>query len=89
MWDNPSNHLEGFNISSSQSHGFKNLSKLKINILMSTTTQTAKQDLILIVAQRLLSAKFRLKLKKVGKTTRLFRYDLSQIQYDYTVKVMN
>ena len=56
---------------------------------MSTTTQTAKQDLILIVAQRLLSAKFRLKLKKVGKTTRLFRYDLSQIQYDYTVKVMN
>ena len=30
-------------------------------------------------------AKFRLKLKKVGKTTRPFRYDLSQIPYDYTV----
>ena len=33
----------------------------------------------------LLIAKFRLKLKKVGKTTRLFRYDLNQIPYDYTV----
>ena len=31
--------------------------------------------------------KFRLKLKKVGKTTRQFRYDLNQIPYDYTVKV--
>ena len=37
----------------------------------------------------LLIAKFRLKLKKVGKTTRLFRYDLNQIPYDYTVKVRN
>ena len=35
----------------------------------------------------LLIAKFRLKLKKVGKTTRPFRYDLNQIPYDYTVKV--
>jgi len=37
----------------------------------------------------LLIAKFRLKLKKVGKTTRPFRYDLNQIPYDYTVKVTN
>ena len=37
----------------------------------------------------LLIAKFRLKLKKVGKTTRRFRYDLNQIPYDYTVKVRN
>ena len=37
----------------------------------------------------LLIAKFRLKLKKVGKTTRPFRYDLSQIPYDYTVEVTN
>ena len=37
----------------------------------------------------LLTAKFRLKLKKVGKTTRLFRYDLNQIPYNYTVEVMN
>ena len=37
----------------------------------------------------LLIAKFRLKLKKVEKTTRPFRYDLSQIPYDYTVEVRN
>ena len=36
-----------------------------------------------------LTAKFRLKLKKVGKTTRSFRYDLKQIPYDYTVEVRN
>ena len=34
-------------------------------------------------------AKFRLKLKTVGKTTRPFRYDLNQIPYDYTVEVTN
>ena len=34
-------------------------------------------------------AKFRLKLKKVGKTTRPFRYDLNQILYDNTVEVRN
>ena len=33
--------------------------------------------------------KFRLKLKKVGKTARPFRYDLNQIPYDYTVEVRN
>ena len=37
----------------------------------------------------LLIATFRLKLKKVGKTTRPFRYDLNQIAYDYTVEVRN
>ena len=37
----------------------------------------------------LLIAKFRLKLKKVGKPTRPFRYDLNQIPYDYTVEVRN
>ena len=37
----------------------------------------------------LLTPKFRLKLKKVGKTTRQFRYDLNQIPYDYTVEVRN
>ena len=36
-----------------------------------------------------LIANFRLKLKKVGKTTSPFRYDLNQIPYDYTVKVRN
>ena len=37
----------------------------------------------------LLIAKFRLKLKKVGKITRAFRYDLNQIPYNYTVEVRN
>ena len=37
----------------------------------------------------LLIAKFRLKLKKVGKITRPFRYDLNQTPYDYTVEVRN
>ena len=36
-----------------------------------------------------LIAKFSLKLKKVGKTTRPFRYDINQIAYDYTVEVRN
>ena len=38
---------------------------------------------------KLFIAKFRLKLKKVGKTTRPFRYDLNQIPNDYTVEVRN
>ena len=37
----------------------------------------------------LLMAKFRLKLKKVGKTTKPFGYDINQIPYDYTVEVRN
>ena len=36
---------------------------------------------------KLLIAKFRMKLKKVGKTTRPYRYDLNQIPYDYTMEV--
>ena len=38
---------------------------------------------------KLLIANFKLKLKKVGKTIRPFRYDLNQIPYDYTVEVTN
>ena len=41
------------------------------------------------VSNKLLIAKFRLKLKKVGKTTRPFMYDLNQSPFDYTVKVRN
>ena len=50
-----------------------------------------KQDRELTVAQIINSfiAKFRLKLKKVGKITRPFKYDLNQILYDYTVEVRN
>ena len=46
-----------------------------------------KQDQELTVAHELLIAKFRLKLKKVEKTTRPFMYDLNQIPYYYTVEV--
>ena len=46
-----------------------------------------KQDQELTVAQIMNS--LLPKLKKVGKTTRLFRYDLNQIPYDYTVEVRN
>ena len=48
-----------------------------------------KQDQEQTVAPELLITKFRLKLKKVGKITRPFRYDLNQIPYDYTVEVRN
>ena len=37
----------------------------------------------------LIIAKFRLKLKNIGKTTRPFMYDLNEIPYDYTVEVTN
>ena len=42
-----------------------------------------------LLDHELLVAKFRLQLKKLGKTTRPFRYDLNQIPYDYTVEVRN
>ena len=38
---------------------------------------------------QLLAAKFRLKLKKIGESTRPLKYDLNQILYDYSVEVMN
>ena len=53
-------------------------------ILVSRTVS----DLV-IVHHELLIAKFRLKLKKIGKTTRPFRYDLNQIPFDFTVEVRN
>ena len=46
-----------------------------------------KQDLELTVAQITSSLLQKSDLKKVGKTTRPFRYDLNQISYDYTVEV--
>ena len=51
--------------------------------IQSTIKKTRSSD------HELLIAKLRLKLKKVGKTTRPFRYDLNQIPYDYTVEVRN
>ena len=53
-------------------------------------TVSKKQDRRLTVAQIMNSLlPNSLKLKKVGKTTRPFRYDLNQIPYDYTVEVRN
>ena len=48
-----------------------------------------RQDGKLTLAQVVLTAKVRLKLEKVGKSTRLFRWDLKQTPYDYTVEVTN
>ena len=48
-----------------------------------------KQDQELTVAQIINSLMPNSDLKKVGKTTRPFRYDLNQIPYDYTVEVTN
>ena len=56
-----------------------------------SSVQSAKIQLVVDCGsdRELLIAKFRLKLKKVGKTTRPFRYDLNQIPYVYTVEVRN
>ena len=50
---------------------------------------TVSNDVHESLYHELFIAKFRLKLKKVEKTTRPFRYDLNQIPYDYTVKMRN
>ena len=57
--------------------------QLKIEKLYTVSKNKTRSD------HELLIAKFRLKLKKVQKTTRPFRYDLNQIPYSYTVKVTN
>ena len=51
--------------------------------------QKQDQELTVATDHELFMAKFRLKLKKVRKTTRPFRYDLHQFPYDYTVEVRN
>ena len=66
--------------------------KIRLIIFFATKDREAlysqqKQDLELTVAQ--IMTKFRLKLKRVGITTRPFRYDLNQIPYEYTVEVRN
>ena len=61
------------------------------NFQQKSTIQSAKTRLGADCGSdhELLIAKSRLKLKKVGKTTRPFRYDLNQIPYTYTVEVRN
>ena len=51
--------------------------------------QKQDQELTVALIMNSLFAKFRLKLEKVGKTTRPFRYALNEIPYDYTVEVRN
>ena len=70
--------------------------KIRLIIFFAAKDQEAlysqqKQDWELTVAQIMnsLLPNSELKLKKVGKTTRPFRYDLNQIPYDYTVEVTN
>ena len=53
----------------------------KLYTVSKTKTESSDHELLI--------AKFRLQLKKVGKTTRPFRYDLNQTSYDYTVEVTN
>ena len=72
------------------------LTKVRFIIFFATEDREAlysqqKQDQELTVVQIMnsLLKKLRLKLKKVGKTTRPFRYDLNQIPYNYTVEVTN
>ena len=54
-----------------------------------SSIQSAKTRRSCVSDHELLIAKFRCNLKKVGKTTRAFRYDLNQIPYDYTMEVRN
>ena len=66
------------------------LIKLRCSQRWRSSIQSAKTRLGAdSVSDHELIAKFRLKLKKVGKTTKPFRYDLNQIPYDYTVEVRN
>ena len=51
--------------------------------------QKQDQELTCGSEHELLIAKFRLKLKKAGKTARPFRYDLNQIPYNYTMEMTN
>ena len=55
----------------------------------STQSANTRQEADCDSDHELLIAKFRMKLKKVGKSTRPFKYDLNQIPYDYSVEVTN
>ena len=79
-------------------HGHHQMLNTKIRLIIFFSARDGealysqqKQDWEWTVAQiiKLLIAKFRLKLKKVGKAIGPFRYDLNQIPYDYTVEVRN
>ena len=75
-------------------HGHHQMVNTKIRLIISFAAKDGealysqqKQDQELTMAQIMnLVPKFRLKLKKVGKATSLFRYDLNQLSYDYTME---
>ena len=85
------------NIRDDSTHGHHQRVNTKIRLIIFAAKDgealysKQKQDQELTVAQiiELLIAKFRLKLKKVEKNSRPFRYDLNQIHYNYTVEVRN
>ena len=66
------------------SHGFSEIDKAVVHVISKKKTESW-----LWLRSWTPYSKFRLKLKKVGKTTRPFRYDINQIPYDYTVEVTN
>ena len=70
---------------------YQEQNKCLVNLFWRSSIQSAKTRLEADCGsdRELLIAKFRLKLKKVGKTTRPFRYDQNHIPYDYTVAVTN
>ena len=72
---------------------YMDITRWSILIRLTTFFATEDGEILFIVSQnssiQLLIAKFRLKLKKVGKSTRPFKYDLNQIPHDHTVEVMN
>ena len=63
--------------------------EIKLIIFFAAKMENSLQSAKTRSDHELLIVKFRLKLKKVGKTTRPFRYDANQISYDYTVEVRN
>ena len=75
-------------------HGHHQMVNTEIRLIvffaakMEKLYQSAKTRLLTVTHEHLI-AKFRLKLKEVGKTTRPFKYDLNQIPYDNTVEVIN
>ena len=90
--------LSSNNTREDSTHGHHQMVNTKIILIIFFTGKDGKalysqqkQEQELTVAQVMnsLISKFRQKLKKVGKTSRPFRYDLNQIPYDYTVEVTN
>ena len=70
-------------------HGHHQMVSTEIRLIISFAAKDGEALYSQQLDHEFLIAKFRLKLKKVGKTTRPFSYDLYQISYDYTLEVRN